>query len=672
VLKERRIAVISFLLSRISCCFDVIFLFLELSLVAAFLFWVRDEGAYAYCGLGICLYGIVLAAAWPIVNQGKLRYERRVAYISRPNVRLLTIVFLVVWTILFGSKFNLGLVSGKTFEPEPMAYFDAHNHGFSGILPYYAYADLYAFIKNPEDPTGVDLEHRRELWKYLASSQPSGKASSPRIKPGASATVAAYGKNISELTAEQVNGALERVLTTTPWTEFDSAYAFRSAPVESYLKAYFADDLVRKSRTLCDATILELAVTRTSYSEQFLSFVGGWGFATVTGHPVSSTLDVIRCFTGGPRVLAAAGGLRGRVVPEIKVLFMTHTSELGEIDVADKTRRWMEYGSTGECAQNSPSAPVLPTLPKTIELALLGQEDGGKPIVGREEKPAYLDHVVGVDTAAPEITCFTGSDPKDIPGEGMKNYEDLVGAVYRAAKERRNQGWHGKLLVHTHVGEGGPSYQWDEIPPGEKARDLFSVFPGIQKNKLTRQPVHFEQANKNIKTLLRAVESIKQKDPGIDDYVVFRFGHVTHADLDDAREMKRLNVEADINLESNISTRAYYTEALATAGPQLLKEQEQFEYNNLPGKVLSTGHAVEVLSGHSLKFMLQAGVRTLLGSDGSGEEHSDIGREYKLASELIDYWKSQGTTFPPDVSADIFRKNADEHITDMREDKKRP
>jgi hypothetical protein len=189
---------------------------------------------------------------------------------------------------------------------------------------------------------------------------------------------------------------------------------------------------------------------------------------------------------------------------------------------------------------------------------------------------------------------------------------------------------------------------------------------------VTGQPVHTEQANKNIKTLLRAVERIKLKDSGIDDYVIFRFGHVTQADLDDAREMKRLNVEADINLESNISTRAYYTEALATAGPQRLKEQEQFEYNNLPGKVLSTGHAAEVLSGHSLKFMLQAGVRTLLGSDGGGEEHSDIGREYKLASELIDYWKSQATTFPPEVSADIFRKNADEHIADMRDDKKRP
>jgi hypothetical protein len=103
-----------------------------------------------------------------------------------------------------------------------------------------------------------------------------------------------------------------------------------------------------------------------------------------------------------------------------------------------------------------------------------------------------------------------------------------------------------------------------------------------------------------------------------------------------------------------------------------LKEQEQFEYNNLPGKVLSTGHAAEVLSDHSLKFMLQAGVRTLLGSDGGGEEHSDIGREYKLASELIDYWKSQGATFPSEVSADIFRRNADEHVTDLRDDKKRP
>src|SRR5580704_3348865 len=125
---------ISLLLKQDFMLLDVIFLFLESALVAAFLFLVRDEGAHAYCGLGIFLYGIVLAAAWPIVKEGKLQYERRVAHISRPIVRLLAIVFLVVWPIL-GWKFNLGRVNGKTLEPEPIAYFDAHNHGSSAILP---------------------------------------------------------------------------------------------------------------------------------------------------------------------------------------------------------------------------------------------------------------------------------------------------------------------------------------------------------------------------------------------------------------------------------------------------------------------------------------------------------------------------------------------------------
>ena len=80
---------------------------------------------------------------------------------------------------------------------------------------------------------------------------------------------------------------------------------------------------------------------------------------------------------------------------------------------------------------------------------------------------------------------------------------------------------------------------------------------------------------------------IKEQDAGIDDYVIFRFGHVTHADLADATAMKRLRIEADINLESNIATRAFLTPELACAGPAPLTEPEQFRSNNLPGRVLS-------------------------------------------------------------------------------------
>ena len=165
---------------------------------------------------------------------------------------------------------------------------------------------------------------------------------------------------------------------------------------------------------------------------------------------------------------------------------------------------------------------------------------------------------------------------------------------------------------------------------------------------------------------------IKEQDPGIDDYVIFRFGHVTHADLADATAMKRLRIEADINLESNIATRAFLTPELACAGPAPLTEPEQFRSNNLPGRVLASGRAVQILSDHSLKYMLQAGVRTLLGSDGGGTEHSDIGRAYALAGQLIEYWKSQGLSFPPDTNAEIFHRHAAAHLADMKDDRRRP
>ena len=165
---------------------------------------------------------------------------------------------------------------GETAQAEGArkGYFDAHNHNYSGILPYYAYADLEAFINNPGDPRKVDLEHRRKLWAFLAS-YPSYTGS--RFSPGSLATVKIYGKDPASLSEAEINGALERVLTTTPWTDFDSAYAFRGAPVSSYLATIYANDQARMNKDLCDASIIELAITDTTNSEQYINFLGGWG-----------------------------------------------------------------------------------------------------------------------------------------------------------------------------------------------------------------------------------------------------------------------------------------------------------------------------------------------------------------------------------------------------------
>jgi hypothetical protein len=590
---------------------------------------------------------------------GLLRYRHTVVAVCA--------TVLLAWTTVGcgGAARNAKSASQKTpaRQHELAGYFDAHNHGYNGILPYYAFADPNAFIHNPADPAKVDLDHRRKLWAYLVTNfagegrQPPLTGPGNRIAPGAIATLRAYGNGIDDLTEEQINGALERVLTSTPWTEFDSAYAFRSAISSGYLPALFSDSTAA-GKALCDASILALAVTHTAYSEQFLSFVGGWG------NPASK-LAIIRCFMEEPAALASAGQVKGMPVPEIKVLFMTHTSELG---ATDNGQEWMEFASdpAGQCVPWQ--KPPASTSADEIRQALLGKDSAGNDLIEPNERAAYLNDVVGIDTAGPEITCFTSSsNSKD---QGMDRYKALVRAVYSAAKERRSAGWHGKLLVHTHVGEGGTTYLIENVPSGEAARFIFKSFPAIRMDPATGKPAHVEHSARNMKLLLKAVEELKSEISDLDDYIVFRFGHVTNADMEDALAMKRLGIEADINLESNISTGAYYLPELRPPDNSLLTERQQFEYNDLPARLLASGHADELLSRHAFKYMLQAGVRTLMGSDGEGEEDSNIGREYKMAGDLIQYWKTHDDKFPRNVSVDVLYRNVKDHLADMASDKR--
>jgi hypothetical protein len=59
--------------------------------------------------------------------------------------------------------FAFGVARGET-------YFDAHNH-FTGILPYYAYANLPAFIsRTTESINGVAFDDRLALFRYLSDN----------------------------------------------------------------------------------------------------------------------------------------------------------------------------------------------------------------------------------------------------------------------------------------------------------------------------------------------------------------------------------------------------------------------------------------------------------------------------------------------------------------------
>jgi hypothetical protein len=125
-------------------------------------------------------------------------------------------------------------------------YFDAHNH-ISGVLPYQAYANLPAFIaQRSNERATISYDDRLSLYRYLDdvwyASQGKAlddKLFSPadgqRFALGARAALALYREQVAG-SAAALDGTLERVLTATPWSEFDSAYAFRGGPAGASLR----------------------------------------------------------------------------------------------------------------------------------------------------------------------------------------------------------------------------------------------------------------------------------------------------------------------------------------------------------------------------------------------------------------------------------------------------
>src|SRR5699024_8419515 len=150
-------------------------------------------------------------------------------------------------------------------------------------------------------------------------------SSTQRFGLGARATLAVFPPR-PDMPASVLDGALERLYTATPFTEFDSAYAFHGPAWQWLTQTYYRGDAKATARALCDAALLQLAKTGITRSEQSISFIGGW-HRDAQGH--SAKLATIMCAANGPArlqpVLAAAG------LPQLRlrIILMTHTSELG-------------------------------------------------------------------------------------------------------------------------------------------------------------------------------------------------------------------------------------------------------------------------------------------------------------------------------------------------------
>ena len=122
----------------------------------------------------------------------------------------------------------------------------------------------------------------------------------------------------------------------------------------------------------------------------------------------------------------------------------------------------------------------------------------------------------------------------------------------------------------------------------------------------TGKPLHYRLARFNVQGLLEAVEEFRtelgtdQEQARFDDYVIIRFGHVSHASQKQAARMAADHVWADVCLTSNVSTRA-----------------------------------ISHLHDHSLAALAAEKTHIVLGTDGSGVEHSHMSEEPRRALEVL-------------------------------------
>lgn len=551
-------------------------------------------------------------------------------------------------------------------------YFDPHSH-MGGVLPWQAYVDLPAFIGELEGAgAGVSRADKLRFYTWLdddwyaqhrATLGDRPFASNQRFGLGARATLALHPAR-SDMPGPMLDAALDRIFTATPYTEFDSAYAFHAPAFAWLARTYYSGDAEALGEALCTAGVLELARTHITRSEQSISFIGGWRFDAAGYSP---RLQSILCSARRPRELAETFARLHESPPRVRIILMTHTDQLGQ---SADGKSYQTFEHSGRCHATSLPAS-LKLSPQRMYDALLGRDRRGRDVLPAGARKDFYDTLVGIDTAGPEMTCFSPA--------GMDYYQALVDAVFRAARARRALGWHGKLLVHTHVGEGFTAY-YAKRPPAQPwtFASVFAKLPAQDGNNVK----NVDAPRDNIGELINAVAKLRQTHPDLDDYVVIRFGHVTHATLAQAGAMARLHIEADINLDSNLATGAWsfrdMPDGLAAAmraAAAAVRPGSNARLNDLPGLLIpdpdDASTVAGVLGSHPLKFMLMAHVRVMLGSDGEGVEHSSMLREYALAASLIRYWAAHEPAFRTqagDVDADAFSVNAAAHLADMASD----
>lgn len=524
-------------------------------------------------------------------------------------------------------------------------FFDPHNHT-GGILPPLAIIDAKKFIAG-ERITEEDL---KDFWTKLVPFFNTTLMKSPRISLGTKLVVtcnepslycSADANDANANTKKCHSSLLDNIynmLSATPLTSFNTSYSIRG-------NTWQIPDLAGASggSLSTQAKIYELALTGAGVVELSEAFIGDKKEedATRTFTKYQSILDDLRRPNTSPKnqLLKQRLAEKNLAIPSVKWLLLTHTMELGKLP----NERTLTYDD-GQCLSKE-MPPTLNTDPMAdLYQTLVNYEDA-----------------VGVDVAGPEYTCFTN--------EGMKDFKELVDATYKASQVRRqNNGKFNKLIVRIHVGEGAPLVDTKYVRDQAGACEEAKKFPVILKDPETGLYKHQVEARRNIGVLITAIRDLIRKYPDINEYVVFRLGHVTHLTKELASRMKSFNITADVNLSSNIATQAWtvdkeiideYLVNKGVTANQVRDLRRALERNGAsPGKIFD---------GHGLKWLLYYRVPTILGTDGSGVEHSNsLAGEYELAEKLIDHWNQTDDEFKGrNVTIDTLLKNQALHFDAM-------
>ncbi len=310
------------------------------------------------------------------------------------------------------------------------------------------------------------------------------------------------------------------------------------------------------------------------------------------------------------------------------------TTEVGATLFADSIR-YSEQSASVKKASKRFTPEVLGTV-KNVDIRLLPMVNTmmmNKPVVADdpfrvdESKPQQVlpqdeqealakvlqeRHIMGIDIAGPERRLLTN--------------QALFNALYKMVSLAAR--FRGRPMVfRPHVGEGFMKTA-DEYTPfvqGEtKYPNYFNVWGSERQEGV---PSHYIWANKNVGTLLGWLSELQNTDDWAPHWVMVRFGHATHTDASQAQLMQKLDVWAEANLIGNVVTGA---EQPATAPDKLPAA---------PGRV-ADAMPVDFLDQHALMLFLYYKVKTVLGTDSQGVNHTTLPAVYDAAKALIDRFKA--------------------------------